>query len=236
MQESDSLIVLWDYCAKRRALINNLSARNLFQLVAKVTRPTMDKYAKVIGDYNSMSIFNTMLYNVEFPDGAIKPYAANVIADNIYDQVDSKGSKIVKSIDDYCTDDNTVSKETQFDVDKIRRKHLQKTTAGWKLRVVLTNGATRWIPLKELKESNPVDVAEFAAFRGIDDEPAFKWWVPYTLRKRDTVMSAVKARLKVSIHKYGVEVPTSIEYGKRLDKENVNNFWADALTKEMTNV
>ena len=31
-------------------------------------------------------------------------------------------------------------------------------------------------------------------------------------------------------------MPTSIEHGKRLDKENGNTFWADALTKETTNV
>ena len=205
-------------------------------LAAKVIRRSMDDDGKVIGDYNAMPIFNTMLYDVEFPDGTIKPYAANVIADNIYDQVDSEGSNIVKSIDDYRTDANAVSKEDQFVVDKNGRKHLRKTTAGWKLCVVLTNGASRWIPLKDLKESNPVDVAEFAVSRGIDDEPAFKWWVPYTLRKRDTIISTVKARLKVSTHKYGVEVPTSIEHGKRLDKENGNTLWADALTKEMTNV
>ena len=35
---------------------------------------------------------------------------------------------------------------------------------------------------------------------------------------------------------YGVEVPTSIEHGKCIDKENGNTLWTDALTKEMTNV
>ena len=32
MKESDCPLVLWDYCAERRARINNLTARNLFQL------------------------------------------------------------------------------------------------------------------------------------------------------------------------------------------------------------
>ena len=32
MEESDCPLVLWDYSAKRRARINNLTARNLFQL------------------------------------------------------------------------------------------------------------------------------------------------------------------------------------------------------------
>ena len=30
MQESDSPLILWDYCAERRARIKNLTARNLF--------------------------------------------------------------------------------------------------------------------------------------------------------------------------------------------------------------
>ena len=98
----------------------------------------------------------------------------NVIADNIYEQIDSEDSNIVKSIDDYLADENAVSKENQFFIGQNGRRSLRKTTAGWKLRVVLTNGAMRWIPLKDLKESNPVDVAEFAVARGIDDKSAFK--------------------------------------------------------------
>ena len=39
MQESDSLLVLWDYFAERRARINNLTARNLFQIQGQ--NPTM---------------------------------------------------------------------------------------------------------------------------------------------------------------------------------------------------
>jgi hypothetical protein len=31
--------------------------------------------------------------------------------------------------------------------------------------------------LKDLKESNPVEVAEYAVANKIDDEPAFAWWV-----------------------------------------------------------
>ena len=99
-------------------------------LAAKVIRRSMAEDDTVLGDYNDMPVFKTMLYDVEFPDGTIKPYTANVIADNIYDQVDSEGSNIVKSIDDHSTDDNAVSKENQFVVDKHGRRHLWKTTAG----------------------------------------------------------------------------------------------------------
>ena len=66
---------------------------------------------------------------------------------------------------------------------------------GAGLLIAMKDGSEQWFPLKDLKESNPIDVAEYANPRGIDDEPAFKWWVPYTLRKRDNIIAAVKARV-----------------------------------------
>jgi hypothetical protein len=43
-----------------------------------------------------------------------------------------------------------------------RRKHLRKTTHGWHLRVLWKDGMTSWERLVDLKESNPVEVAEYA--------------------------------------------------------------------------
>ena len=63
----------------------------------------------------------------------------------------------------------------------------------------------------------------------IDDEPAFKWWVPYTLIKRDTIIAAVKARVRVATHKYGIVVPRSIEHAQHRGKKNGNTFWIQEL-------
>ena len=38
---------------------------------------------------------NALMYEVEFPDGEMKPYAANVIAENIWSQVDPEGQRYV---------------------------------------------------------------------------------------------------------------------------------------------
>ena len=48
------------------------------------------------------------------------------------------------------------------------------------------------------------------------------WWVPHALRKRDVIISAVKKRIRKTTHKYGVEVPTSIEHAHKLDRRNGN--------------
>ena len=97
------------------------------------------------------------------------------------------------------------------------------------------DGSESWVPLKDLKESHPVDLAEYAKARGISDEPAFAWWVPYTMRKRDIILSAVKSRLRKTTHKYGIEIPTSQEHAYAIDDKNGNTMWRDAIKLEMHN-
>jgi hypothetical protein len=87
-----------------------------------------------------------------------------------------------------------------------------------------------------VKESHPVETAEFATARSIADEPAFAWWVPYTLRKRDIILSKINARIRKTTHKYGIEIPTSVQKAMEIDRSNNNTFWKDALAKEMTEV
>jgi hypothetical protein len=50
------------------------------------------------------------------------------------------------------------------------------------------------------------------------------------------ILSAVKARMRKKIHKYGIEVPTSLVLAKELDRINGNTLWMDALKLEMHNV
>jgi hypothetical protein len=42
-----------------------------------------------------------------------------------------------------------------------------------------------WENLADLKESHPIETAKYAKILGIDHEPAFNWWAPHVLRKRD---------------------------------------------------
>ena len=94
---------------------------------------------------------------------------------------------------------------------KSGQRKLQKTTAGWKLLVQYRDGWEEWAPLRLLKESCPIEVAEFAFSRNIQDEAAFCWWVHHTLRKRDIIISNINARIKRTTHKYGIEIPTTLE-------------------------
>lgn len=53
------------------------------------------------------------------------------------------------------------------------------------------DGTTSWERLADVKESNPVELAEYAMAHGIDGEHAFAWWVPYTLQRRNRIIAAV---------------------------------------------
>jgi hypothetical protein len=57
------------------------------------------------------------------------------------------------------------------------------TTKGWKLLVEWKDGSMDLLPLKDLKESYPVQVAEYAVANKIVEQLAFAWWVLYVLRK-----------------------------------------------------
>ena len=94
----------------------------------------------------------------------------------------------------------------------------------------------QWVLLKLLKETNPIETAEFAKSRGIEGEPAFAYWVPYVLRKRDRIISAIQSRINRATHKYGIEVPTSVDHARAIDASNGNNLWMQAIDKEMKQV
>jgi hypothetical protein len=175
---------------------------------------------------------------VEFPDGVVRQYSANIIAENMYSQVDSEGhsTAAVDSIIDFKKTFSAVPKSNKFILTKSGQKRLRKTTEGWKLLVRFKDKSEQWIPLRILKETNPVNVANFAMTRNIADEAAFAWWVPFTLCQRDKIVAAVTSCAKSTVHKYGIKVPSTLQQACSLDDENGNTLWNDAIQLEMANV
>ena len=57
------------------------------------------------------------------------------------------------------------------------------------------------LALKDLKDSYPVDPADYAVRNQLHEYPAFAWWVLYVQKKRTAIVKKVK-------YKYGT-VPTS---------------------------
>ena len=50
-------------------------------------------------------------------------------------------------------------------------------TTGWQLLVKWKDRSMDWISLKDLKAANPLELAEYAVAKNINDEPAFDWWI-----------------------------------------------------------
>ena len=86
---------------------------------------------------------------------------------------------------------------------------------GLKLLVPLKDDLEQWIPLRTFKETNPIEVAEYAVARGIDNEVVFHWWVPYTLHERDMIIAGFNTRVKKTTHKSS---PRTVEEARMIDK------------------
>ena len=71
-----------------------------------------------------------------------------------------------------------------------------------------------------MKNSHPIKTAEFACARGIDEKFAFRYWFPYTLRKRDIIIASIKTRYRKVTHKFGINLPTSIKHALEIDRIN----------------
>ena len=115
------------------------------------------------------------MYDVDLPDGATKPYASNIIAENIHNYVDSDGHqyRTFGEILNYCKTANAVAIADATGVGRNGRRYQRKTTAGWNLLIGMKDGSEQWYPMKDMKEPYPVKVAEYDVDKGIANDPAF---------------------------------------------------------------
>ena len=127
-----------------------------------------------IGHTHVNPFFDTHEYEVEFTDGTHSKYQANVIAENMFVQVDEEGNQylLLKEIMDHKCDNSTVSISNDMIWTSSGTLKPKVTTHGWSLHVSWHDGSTSWEPLKNHKASNPVEVAEYAVANWLVEEPA----------------------------------------------------------------
>jgi hypothetical protein len=179
---------------------------------------------------------DTSVYEVEFDTGETEAYNANIIAESIYSRIDDDGytTFTIKEIMDHKADGSAVKLDDAYVVggDGVTRR-LQRTTKGWSLCVRWNDESTSWVPLKDLKDSNPLEVAEYAVNMKLVSEPAFAWWVPHVLKKQHRILKALKKRYFRKHQKYGIELPKTVKRALEIDAETGTTFWRDAIRKEM---
>lgn len=79
-------------------------------------------------------------------------------------------------------------------------------------------------------------MAEFAILNKIAHKPTFLWWVKDVLRRRDQIISKVKAHYWKKTHKYGFKLPKTVKKALKINKATGTDFWALAIAKEMKKV
>jgi hypothetical protein len=75
-----------------------------------------------------------------------------------------------------------------------------------------------------MKDAYPVQVADYAVAINLTTEPAFRWWVPFVLKKRERVLKKVKTKYWSTSHKYGLELPKSVSHALEIDKRTGTDF------------
>ena len=83
------------------------------------------------------------MYDVEFPDSKNRQYSANIIAENIYSQVNAEGHSrsLMESIVDYKKDGNILPMEDKYALTRSSQRRMRKTTVGWKILVQFRSGS-----------------------------------------------------------------------------------------------
>jgi hypothetical protein len=217
---------------------NVLLPRGDSQLKGKVVARARDSNNNPVGKANNNPILDTREYEVQFPDGSMDVYTANIIAENLYSQVMDDGSEMVilEEIIDHRKDGSAVSKDDMYVRSYNGTLRKRQTTQGWKLLVRWRDGTEAWVALRNIKESNPIEVAEYAINNKLAEEPAFTWWIKDVIRKRDRMVGKAMSRYWLKSHKYGIELPKSVKEALQIDRTTGTNYWELAIQKEMKNV
>jgi hypothetical protein len=87
---------------------------------------------QLVGKASTNPILDMRIYEVQFPDGHMAEYAANMITECIYSQVDDEGHRSMQldEIIDYLKTDNAVEDENIFQISHNGNIHQQRNTKG----------------------------------------------------------------------------------------------------------
>ena len=108
-------------------------------------------------------LLDTREYCVDVDKGEVSKLAANVIEESIYAAFDDDGNEylMMDSIVEYQKKNKAVT-ITDHKVFHIGWNYMQRSTAVWQLCVQWRDFLTSRKSLRDLKESHPVETAEYA--------------------------------------------------------------------------
>ena len=109
-----------------------------------------------IGHLNTNPFLDTSVYEIQFSDGQILEYSANLIAEHLYSQANEEGCHqvLMDEIVDHKKDSTAVPNSDGTFLHK-GKTHKRLMTRGWKLCVQWKDGSTSQECLADLKVHIP---------------------------------------------------------------------------------
>ena len=162
MPDADDLVVTPDTQDNYVGAKVNLSF-GVMMRSGSVKQQDRDSKGELFGTRNSNPILDTLSYKVEFPDGDVDEFIANMIAENMFSQCDDAVNQyhLMSGIVNHKSNYKAVSKSDRYVVIRVQQ-FPRNTTFGWKLCVEWIDSSTSWERLSDIKEAYPVLVAEYA--------------------------------------------------------------------------
>jgi hypothetical protein len=69
----------------------------------------------------------------------------------------------------------------------------------------------------------------------LQDKPAFSWWIGDIQKQCKRIICAIENHYLKRTHKFGVQVPKSVEEALQIDRDTGTTLWHEAIQKEMKN-
>ena len=129
---------------------------------------------------------------------------------------DGRHYKLFREISDHRKDSTALNVAQGSFMTSAGNPVSKKTTRGWHILVEWRDGSLSWHRMADIKESYPIQLAEYAISNKIDHEPAFKWWVEKTLKRKKRMINKVKSKYWRNTHKFGIEIPNRLTKPTRL--------------------
>lgn len=118
----------------------------------------------------------------------------------------------LKNEDDFIVTNNGVKRRFQ-------------TSKGYHINILWKDCSKKWINMNYVKESFPIQFAEYSRENELSDEKEFKWWDPFTIKKIQRILYKLKVKFWDTTKNYGIIIPRKVKEYLLIDVDNSNNMW-----------
>jgi hypothetical protein len=117
----------------------------------RVTKRLRDADGRPIGKAHNKPLLNTREYEIEFFNGHSEALSANLIAQNLFSQIDEEGIRhvLLDDIIDHRRNVTALNKKDAFITMSNGVKRRRQTTQGWQLLCQWRDCSTTWVALKQ---------------------------------------------------------------------------------------